>query len=119
MGCIILLHTCQLTRLDIFSTIRRCSVRVGGPYLVGVDSTQMVSRSGGLNIHTYIHTVYSCACKLTFQATLVHACREMGKSHTLATCFLVPINTRQPLYISRVLPTLVGGGYLQPPLRAN
>lgn len=27
------LHTCQLMRLEMFSTIRRCSVRVGGPYL--------------------------------------------------------------------------------------
>lgn len=26
-------HTCQLTRLDKFSTIRRYSVRNGGPYL--------------------------------------------------------------------------------------
>lgn len=25
--------TCQLTRLDKFSTVRRYSVRVGGPYL--------------------------------------------------------------------------------------
>lgn len=26
-------HTCQLTRLDKFSTIKRYSVRNGGPYL--------------------------------------------------------------------------------------
>lgn len=28
-----ILHTCQLTRLDRFSTIKRYSVRNGGPYL--------------------------------------------------------------------------------------
>lgn len=27
------LHTCQLTRLDKFSTVNLYSVRVGGPYL--------------------------------------------------------------------------------------